>query len=94
MAPRRAATELALDGAKYARAVDCLAKDRGDLLAFHDFLPEHWIHLRTTNPMRKHAGYDAGPNGSDQRIAVAADREADGVQAHRCCVQTWRRLKE
>ncbi|MCP1907257.1 transposase-like protein [Bradyrhizobium sp. USDA 4537] len=57
MAPSRAAAELALEafaekyGAKYARAVDCLAKDRDDLLAFYDFPAEHWIHLRTTNPI-------------------------------------------
>jgi hypothetical protein len=29
----------------------CLAKDREVLLAFYDFPAEHWIHLRTTNPI-------------------------------------------
>ena len=37
--------------AKYPKAVDCLAKDRDVLLAFYDFPAEHWIHLRTTNPI-------------------------------------------
>lgn len=37
--------------AKYPKAVDCLAKDREVLLAFYDFPAEHWIHLRTTNPI-------------------------------------------
>lgn len=37
--------------AKYAKAVECLAKDRDVLLAFYDFPAEHWIHLRTTNPI-------------------------------------------
>ena len=37
--------------AKYPRAVACLAKDRDVLLAFYDFPAEHWIHLRTTNPI-------------------------------------------
>jgi putative transposase len=38
-------------GAKHPRAVECLLKDREDLLAFYDFPAEHWIHLRTTNPI-------------------------------------------
>lgn len=37
--------------AKYPKACECLAKDRGVLLAFYDFPAEHWIHLRTTNPI-------------------------------------------
>ena len=37
--------------AKYPAAVSCLEKDRDALLAFYDFPAEHWIHLRTTNPI-------------------------------------------
>jgi transposase-like protein len=37
--------------AKYPKTVECLAKDREVLLAFYDFPAEHWIHLRTTNPI-------------------------------------------
>ena len=37
--------------AKYPKAVQCLIKDREDLLAFYDFPAEHWVHLRTTNPI-------------------------------------------
>ncbi len=37
--------------AKYPGAVECLVKDREALLAFYDFPAEHWIHLRTTNPI-------------------------------------------
>jgi transposase-like protein len=36
---------------KYSRAMDCLAKDRAALLAFYDFPAEHWVHIRTTNPI-------------------------------------------
>jgi hypothetical protein len=36
---------------KYERAADCLTKDRDALLAFCDFLAEHWKHFRTTNPI-------------------------------------------
>jgi putative transposase len=37
--------------AKYPKAVECLAKDREELLAFYDFPAEHWQHLRTSNPI-------------------------------------------
>jgi transposase-like protein len=37
--------------AKYPKASECLTKDRDVLLAFYDFPAEHWIHLRTTNPI-------------------------------------------
>jgi len=37
--------------AKYPQAVECLLKDRDVLLTFYDFPAEHWIHLRTTNPI-------------------------------------------
>lgn len=36
---------------KYPKATECLAKDREELLVFYDFPAEHWIHLRTTNPI-------------------------------------------
>ena len=37
--------------AKYPKAVGVLEKDRETLLAFYDFPAEHWIHIRTTNPI-------------------------------------------
>ena len=36
---------------KYPAATACLDKDRDVLLAFYDFPAEHWIHLRTSNPI-------------------------------------------
>ena len=38
-------------GAKYDKAVACLAKDRDALLAFYDVPAEHWKHIRTANPI-------------------------------------------
>ena len=37
--------------AKYPKATECLEKDRDVLLTFYNFPAEHWIHLRTTNPI-------------------------------------------
>jgi transposase-like protein len=57
MADTREAAQAAFDAfletyrAKYPKASECLAKDRDELLAFYDFPAEHWIHLRTTNPI-------------------------------------------
>jgi hypothetical protein len=38
-------------GAKFGKAVDKITNDLDELLAFYDFPAEHWIHLRTTNPI-------------------------------------------
>ncbi len=57
MAPTREQAHKAFDHfvamyqSKYPKATDCLEKDRDALLAFYDFPAEHWIHIRTTNPV-------------------------------------------
>jgi putative transposase len=57
MAASRADAEKAFDlfvktwEGKYPKATACLAKDRGVLLTFYDFPAEHWMHIRTTNPI-------------------------------------------
>jgi hypothetical protein len=38
-------------GAKFGKAVAKITDDLDELLAFYDFPAEHWIHLRTTNPI-------------------------------------------
>ena len=42
---------LATFAAKFPAATTCLAKDRDVLLTFYAFPAEHWIHIRTTNPV-------------------------------------------
>src|SRR5512144_1147528 len=37
--------------AKYPKATECLSKDREVLLTLYDFPAEHWLHIRTTNPI-------------------------------------------
>ena len=85
-APDRTRAEAAITtfaekyGAKYGKAVACLAKDREALLCFYDFPAEHWDHLRTSNPSEsvfatvRHGRWRQG-------CAVAGHRPADGVQA-------------
>src|ERR1700758_2851941 len=38
-------------GAKFPKAVAKITDDPDQLLAFYDFPAEHWVHLRTTNPI-------------------------------------------
>lgn len=57
LADTKVAAERAFDlfltqyGVKYPKAAACLARDRDTLLTFYDFPAEHWVHLRTTNPI-------------------------------------------
>lgn len=57
MAESRVDAEQAFDlflstyDAKYPKATACLARDRETLLTFYDFPAEHWLHIRTTNPI-------------------------------------------
>ena len=57
MAETREAAHAAFDrtlkrfDAKYPKAMERLRKDREALLAFYDFPAEHWVHIRTTNPI-------------------------------------------
>jgi transposase-like protein len=41
----------ALYGAKFPKAVAKITDDVEELLAFYDYPAQHWIHLRTTNPI-------------------------------------------
>ena len=36
---------------KYPKAMECLEKDREQLLTFYDFPATHWQHIRTSNPI-------------------------------------------
>jgi len=57
MAETREAAYKAFDSAqarfaaKYPKAMECLKKDRAEMLTFYDFPAEHWTHIRTTNPI-------------------------------------------
>lgn len=57
MAPTKTEADSAFNGflnqykSKYPKASECLEKDRQTLLNFYDFPAEHWVHVRTTNPI-------------------------------------------
>jgi putative transposase len=38
-------------GKKFEKACECLIKDKDALLTFYGFPAEHWIHIRSTDPV-------------------------------------------
>lgn len=83
---------LQLYQAKHDKACLCLRKDRVELLKFYDFPAEHWIHLRTTNPIEssfatvRHRARQT--KGCGSRAATLAMMFKLGVE----CEKSWRRL--
>ena len=98
-APDRATATAALDtfvekyGAKYAKAVACLTKDRDPLLAFFDLPAEHWDHLRTTNPIES---VFATVRHRTVRTKGALSQRTAKLMVFKLAMaasKTWRRLK-
>ena len=99
MAETRAAAERAFDHwieryeDKYPKATACLARDRGELLAFYDFPAAHWTHLRTTNVIEsafatiRHRSSRA--KGCVTRRTMLSMIYKMGMSAE----QSWRRLR-
>ena len=98
-APDRASAEAAIAvfaekyGAKYPKAVECLAKDRDALLAFFDFPAEHWDHLRTSNPIES---VFATVRHRTVRTKGALSQKTARLMVFKLVIaasKTWRRLK-
>ena len=76
---RRAAAAFKLAyGAKFAKAVAKVTDDLDELLAYYDYPAEHWIHLRTTNPIestfatvRHRTKVTKGPGSKAAGLAMA-----------------------
>ena len=65
-------------GAKFAKAVAKVTDDLDELLAFYHYPAEHWIHLRTTNPIestfatvRHRTKVTKGPGSKAAGLAMA-----------------------
>ena len=99
MAPDRASAEAAMAtfekkyAAKYAKAVECLTKDREALLAFSDFPAEHRDHVRTTNPIES---VFATVRHRTVRTKGALSQETAKLMVFKLITaasKTWRRLQ-
>jgi transposase-like protein len=67
-----------LFGAKFPKAVGKVTDDVDELLAFYDYPAEHWVHLRTTNPIestfatvRHRTKVTRGPGSKAAGLAMA-----------------------
>src|SRR4249920_1413462 len=76
LAAVKAFTELF--GAKFGKAVAKITDDLDELLAFYDYPAEHWVHLRTTNPIestfatvRHRTKITRGPGSKTAGLAMA-----------------------
>jgi transposase-like protein len=65
-------------GAKFPKAVAKITDDLDQLLAFYDYPAEHWVHLRTTNPIestfatvRHRSKITKGPGSRAAGLAMA-----------------------
>jgi transposase-like protein len=67
------------DGVKWPKAVAKITDDAEELLTFYDFPAEHWLHLKTSNPVDLLPGPAADPG--DQGTRLQAGRSGDGLQA-------------
>ncbi len=75
-------------GAKYPKAVAKIVDDLDTLLGFYKYPAEHWIHLRTTNPIestfatvRLRTKVAKGPGSRAAGLAMAY-KLIDAAQAH------------
>jgi transposase-like protein len=78
--------------AKYPKAAECLDKDHDALLAFYDFPAEHWVHIRTTNPIESTF---ATVRLRTAKTRGCLSRETASTMVFKltlCAQRTWRRL--
>lgn len=80
--------------AKLPKACECLKKDKDVMFTFYDFPAEHWIHIRTTNPIEstfatvRHRTRRTKGCGSRIATITMVYKLADEAQKH------WRRLNK
>ena len=78
--------------AKYPKAVDTLTKGQDELLTFFDYPAEHWIHLRTTNPIESPF---ATVKARTRKTKGAGSRKAGLAMAFKLLLaaeKRWRRI--
>ncbi len=72
--------------------MECLTKDQDELLTFFDFPEDHWIHLRTTNPIESAF---STVKSRTRRTKGAGSRKAGLAMAFKLLLaaeKRWRRI--
>jgi hypothetical protein len=70
-------------GAKFGKAVAKIADDLDEVLRFYEYPAEHWIHLRTTNPIESTFATVRNRSKITKGPGVQGCRHRHGVQTHR-----------
>ena len=78
---------------KYEKAVENLKKDKDDLFRFYDYPAEHWIHIRTTNPIESTFATIRLRHKSTKGNGTAKATETMAFKLCRQAEKNWRRLK-
>ena len=78
---------------KYEKAVENLKKDKDDLFRFYDYPAEHWIHIRTTNPIESTFATIRLRHKSTKGNGTAKATEAMAFKLCQQAEKNWRRLK-
>ena len=80
-------------GTKYPKALECIEKDWSELTSFFDFPAEHWVSLRTTNPIESsfatvklRTRVTKGSGSRDMAATMAFKLLQE-------CEKKWRRIK-
>jgi len=79
--------------AKYPKAVECLTKDEEDLFNFYDFPAEHWIHIRTSNPIESTFATVRLRTFKTKGCCSAKATEVMAYKLVSEAEKTWRKLK-
>ena len=77
--------------ARYPKAVETLIKDQAKLLTFYDFPAEHWLHLRTTNPIESAF---ATVKARTRKTKGAGSRRAGLAMAYKLLLATEKRWRK
>ena len=75
-------------GTKWPKAVAKLTDDLDVLVEFYNYPAEHWVHLRTTNPLWVGLRHRPPSAAGHQGARIAGGRRGDGVQAPRVRLAT------
>lgn len=80
-------------GAKYPKATEKREKDREALLAFFAFPAEHWVHLRTTNPIESTFATVRHRTARTKNCVTRATFLGLAFKMSEAAAKTWRRIR-
>lgn len=78
---------------KYLKAMECLEKDREELLAFYDFPAERWIHIRTTSPIESTFSTICLPRAKMRNCGSRSTTLSMVFKLAQAADKKWRRLQ-